>query len=404
MELGIDAEELLEAELIGLEAVGFKRKRLDDPQPSGRKRSVNTVFDQNVLRQITVVHYVQCHCTNGHEDHPRTASYFDEPRLFKGDSRASALRGTRVFMQAAEDFMAADDEVNMVIQRDYQCQTFYDSLNKTQAFVRLRQPDHPRIPPEMLPYFFRLSKTTDPATHTHETLHVSQELSEALQKISDCHPGFKSWKMHLTAPYSKLYLARNKARGLANENLDPDMCRRVYMFFDYIEEVASASSREAEALFAQGLVARAHIPALFREGEVVIEERQNSEPLALVISQGPGSDDRLTNWAVRGYHIAFDGKFSKIETYRHVSWPVDKNGKLVEGPVPINSLNIYPLQYETTGEVERVLRDRGAIIWACRQPCLLEYTTPKTSFEVQHVWQALPVISRLKETSNHVLI
>jgi hypothetical protein len=388
MEPRVDLEELLEAELVGMEAVGSKRQRLDDPQPSSRKRMANTMANQNAQPQSLVVHYVHCHGVDGHEDHPPAAYYYDEPRLFKGDSRASALRGTRLFQHNIESFMAADDDINIVIQRDYLCPDFYDSLNGTQAFVRLRQPDHPRIPREMQPYFFRLSKTTDPATHTHETIHVSQELSEALESISDCHAGFSSWKTHLTAPYSKLYHARNKARSFAKDILDPDMCRRVHLMFDHVEEVAGASSQEAEALFAQGLVARAHLPTLFREGQVIIQEGDNSEPSAFVITKGPGSENRLTNWPVRGYHIAFDGNFSRVEVSLRVSWPADKNGKLAEGPVPITSLNVYPLQYETTGEVERALRDRGAIIWACRQACLLEHNTPKTSFEVQHVWRA----------------
>lgn len=235
----------------------------------------------------------------------------------------------------------------------------------------------------MRPYFFRLTETTDFAVHNDEMLHPSQELAEALNILSKHGSTFGNWEKHLHAPYFKLYYARERARSLANQHLDPDVSQRVHHLVDHIESVAAASHREADLLLLQGLVSRTHLAALFQEGQVMVQDSESGDPMAYVITKSPRG--QFSTCEVTGCRIIFDGKFRKRYKTITLRWPLDARGQPLKGTVPITSLNVYPLHYETTGEVEKVLRQRGEIVWGCRERSLLEYSAPTTSFEVQQV-------------------
>lgn len=367
-----------------MEHHGIKRPRLDDPSVASQEHTPVTAPAATQLQSL-VVHNVLCTREGDHMSHPPDVIYFDGPRLFKGDSRASALRGLQVLRDEIRGYMAVNGHVNIMIQREYDCPLFYNSISRTNAFIGLKQPDHPPVPLTMQPYFYRLSQTTEFAGHVREMLHVSQELREALDSLSQYAPPLRSWPSHLGAPYAKFYHVRESLRFLASQHLEAGMCQRVHHLMDHVERIAAASHREAETLFAQGLVARKHLSALFQEGQVIVEEPENGEPLAYVVTEGPHSQSVVCQ--VRGYRIIFDGKFRRSYKSMEVKWPVDAKGYPAKGAVPIDALNVYPLKFGATGDLEEDLRHRGELVWACRQRCLLEYHSPKTSFEVQQVRQ-----------------
>lgn len=99
-----------------------------------------------------VIHAVRCDSgLPGHGEHDSQTMYLDQPRLSKGDSRASALRGQVELPGDIDEYLETYDDVNLIIQRGYDCLDFHAQCEE--LFERLPQPIHPRLPPNVRSYF-----------------------------------------------------------------------------------------------------------------------------------------------------------------------------------------------------------------------------------------------------------
>lgn len=111
---------------------GMKRASDDglatESRPSSRRRADESSTSNNSQHQILVVHNVKCSGTHDHGSHPEQEIYLDQPRLFKGDSRASVLRGSNALRGDIKGHMALNSHLNIIVQRDYDCPLFYQSL------------------------------------------------------------------------------------------------------------------------------------------------------------------------------------------------------------------------------------------------------------------------------------
>lgn len=107
-----------------------------DSRPSSMndERAPRESFQQP---QILIVHTVACSRTAAHADHHPRSSYFDCPRLFTGDHKASALRG-RYRIDNVEEYIEQHEELYMVINRVYSCEVYHESVQH--LFGRLQLP------------------------------------------------------------------------------------------------------------------------------------------------------------------------------------------------------------------------------------------------------------------------
>ncbi|KAI0430410.1 P-loop containing nucleoside triphosphate hydrolase protein [Xylaria sp. FL1042] len=320
-----------------------------------------------------MVHRVECtRQTLGHQLHAQIALYLDQPRLFKGDSGASPLRG-RNAISSVEEYVGAHEDISLVILKMYDCAGYHDHIQD--AFVRLPRPNHPPIPDYVRPYFSVLRDTSILAVAHHEAVAPSESLERVLGRLAkldstlaDCYPNLKP-------PYLQVYHTQARMKTLARETLDESTAALVFLLVDYVVESFGPEYQEAEALFSQGLVTKKHLAKLYRPNEVLVKVEED-QPVGYVSKNCPVHLDGPLN--LNCYKWTFDGQFQREEKVLTVAWPSDG-----PGPIPIASLSAYPLRYDPTRQLETTLRGRGTMFWACHKRCLVGYDAPIVSFEIQ---------------------
>ena len=69
-----------------------------------------------------------------HHDHPTSADYPDDPRLYHGDNRASPLRGRQPFHYNAELL----PDILMIVHRIHSCADYHKRVRDEFDFVEAR--------------------------------------------------------------------------------------------------------------------------------------------------------------------------------------------------------------------------------------------------------------------------
>ncbi|KAL2170510.1 hypothetical protein VTG60DRAFT_4796 [Thermothelomyces hinnuleus] len=352
--------------------------------------------DVRTKPQLVVLHRVECraqHSSPGHRTHDETCLFLDRPGLFPGDSRASALRGRQPVHAAAtpDEYLDRVPGVGLVVERTYDCEAYHRRIGH--SFVRLPLPagdasSGNRLPAELWPYFDvllpeneeRSGMPLEPAEAKTETICTSQPLRDAMDVLAERVPSlFAQWDAGLVPPYSQLYRNRVRMRELVGEVLDGRLAAHALLLLDYVEETFGTRYREADALFARGLVERSYLDMLFGPNEVVVCE-EDGEPVAYMSTPPPPrtAPDR-SHVIIACYTWAFDGAFRREHRNIQVHWPPEAK----DGTVPISKLNAYPLRLDPTGHLEVRLRDRGTMLWRCRKRNLVGYAAPTGPFEMQ---------------------
>ncbi|KAM6532569.1 hypothetical protein FSOLCH5_001993 [Fusarium solani] len=326
----------------------------------------------------TVVHQVRCtRSVPGHRRHWPSTLFLDEPRLFKGDNRASALRGQHPIPCSLEDYLETYPNTSFLVMRTYDCTEYHHTIRD--GFTRLPLPEADwEAATELRPYFYLLQRHGEPATAREESLQISPALREAMYKLESLEPLlFAQWEASLVPPYLQVYHTRARMRTLASEVLDEEDAVHVLLLLDYIEEAFGPQYREADELFEEGLVTRKHLDKLFGPNEVVVTI-EDGEPMAYasVICPSPTREDRPVR--LRCYNWTFDGGFHREEKDLHIPWPAKDHG-----PIAISDLEIHPLRFDLSGQLEQTLRDRGTMFWSCRKRNFLGYAANISSFEIQ---------------------
>ncbi|KAL6407257.1 hypothetical protein AUP68_10086 [Ilyonectria robusta] len=361
--------------------VGRKRRRLDSPEmglspeyeePPTRERTMDIIPPASL--KTKVIHAVQCDSeSTGHEAHHEQTLYLDQPRLFKGDSRASALRGKVELTDDIEEYLEIHDDVNLVIQRNYDCLDFHTQCEE--SFDRLPQPIHPRLPYNVRPYFYTLPHDSAFASSDSEGVVPSRELRRAMDTLAAHDATFAEWEANFVPPYLQLHQNATLLMSIAETLLNKNGLACVEQLISYISESSRLEYEEADELFSQGLVSQKHLAKLFKSNDILVRFEEG-EPLACVATKCTFTQTMYPNLTC--YNWAFDGRFYKVESYLGVAWPSNARGS-----IPITSLPIYPLRFDSTEELETTLRNRGAMFWACRKGHFVGYDAPKASFEIQ---------------------
>ncbi|KAH6890682.1 P-loop containing nucleoside triphosphate hydrolase protein [Thelonectria olida] len=370
-------------------SMGRKRQRLRSPatEPeSSQDESVASpahgeteytgfiVGDFSSTPGSLLVHTVACGLNViGHEEHAQVATYLDPPRLFEGDSHASALRGKERLPGHVQDYFESYDDANLIIKREYHCVYFHNLIGP--SFVKLPRPRHPEIPTKARPYFYILPRDSDIPNASKESVIPSPALKRAMDNLALHDQTFRDWEHRLVPPYLQLWPNLQRLRTLAEEILDSSDCERVDQLAAHIKQSSEEEYDEAMDWFSSGLVTKQHLAKLFKVGDVVVRI-EDGEPRAFVLTFGPLNQSSSFN--LQGYHWTFDGQFHKETQHLTVKWP-----KTDSEAIPIDSLDVYPLLFNTSGELEKELRDRGRMVWECRTRCLMGYDAPKAAFEIQ---------------------
>ncbi|KAI1739152.1 AAA family ATPase [Xylaria scruposa] len=352
----------------------FSSEEKDGPYRAGKRACSDPALTGSLKELSTlVVHCVNCATkTSGHRAHLQGALYLDRPRLFKGDSGASTLRG-RVPIHSIEQYVDTHEDVGLVIVKTYDCVDYHNHIQD--AFVRLPRPNHPPIPDDIRPYFNVLRDNCKYAVALDEAIAPSESLAKVLEQLAKLDPVLSDCYSNLKPPYLQVYHTRTRIKELARDKLDESKAALVFLLLDYVVESFGSEYQEAEALFSKGQVTKKHLAKLYGPNEVLVTI-EDDEPVGYLSKKCPVSAG--SSFTLSCYKWTFDGQFRKDGRALTVEWPSDGRG-----PIHIASLNAYPLRYDPTKQLEMTLRNRGTMFWACRKRCFVGYDAPTASFDIQ---------------------
>ncbi|KAL2148121.1 hypothetical protein VTH82DRAFT_2016 [Thermothelomyces myriococcoides] len=347
-----------------------------ESQKSPRSRKGNDDDDDDddakEKPRLVVLHRVECtaqHNSPGHRTHDEACLFLDRPGLFPGDNHASPLRGRQPVhaVTTPDEYLDRVSGVGLVVERIYDCEAYHQRLGH--SLVRLPLPEDEESS----------SMPLEPAKAETEMIWASQPLRDAMNVLAGREPSlFAQWDAGLVQPYPQLYRNMARMRELVAEVLDGRLAMHAVLLLDYVEETFGSRYREADALFARGLVERSYLDLLFRPNEVVVCE-ENGEPIAYMSTpQPPRTAPGRDQVSIECYAWAYDGVFRREQRTILVRWPPEGGG-----PMPISKLSAYPLRLDPTGHLETKLRERGHMFWRCRKRNFVEYVVPTGIFEMR---------------------
>ncbi|KAB8225697.1 hypothetical protein BDV33DRAFT_230164 [Aspergillus novoparasiticus] len=337
-----------------------------------KRRRLNSPLTFTPSPWIFTIHTVVCKNSELHLHHPWTQHYLDVPRLFKGDSKASPLRG----LQHIDDIdeISKSDDIGVILFKTYSCNEYYSRIER--LFDPLQQPKHPPLS-NLLPYFYSLKEDGNEAQHWSERVElISSSLKNALHRLTDIsleRLENLTNKRNIDELYHYFYFNRKgEPKGIsALHNSDQD---QVLAFRQFMECTFGHEYDEADRLFSQGDTSWKHLRKLFPPNEVVVTYR-DGEPMAYLV-QACYQLDNL-EFSLDCHSWGFDGAFYQEKTQFTLKWASTE-----EERIEIQDLEVYPLKYDDTG-VEETLRRRGEKFWQCRQRRFIAYTAPQSTFELR---------------------
>ncbi|KAH7370954.1 AAA family ATPase [Rhexocercosporidium sp. MPI-PUGE-AT-0058] len=330
--------------------------------------------------EYLLVHKVECGQSINHNHHPASSYFLDTPRLFAGDNKASALRGTISITDVGEH-LEDNEHISIIIYRNYDCEEYHESIEE--GFERLRLSDYGvRTVSAMRPYLFVLRKNMEVATCISEDMTLlSHDLKEAIRNLENLDPrinynSFRQDHWSLKAPYLQLYHFRDFIRQIIPRLSSAEEQQHVVVLLRYIDQEFEDDYAEADNLFAKGLVSQKHYSKLFGPDETVVTMKEG-QPVASVSRGLP--DTGHSNPTLYCENWSFDGVFERKESIFEVTWPSTSSEIL-----PIVDLELFPLKYDQVGTKQRLL-DRGQLLWNCRKRRYMSYRVPGSKGAIQTV-------------------
>jgi hypothetical protein len=330
--------------------------------------------------EFLLIHKVECGQSINHNHHLGTSYFLDVPRLFTGDNKASALRGT-ISITDVEEHLEDNEHISIVIYRTYDCEEYHESIEE--GFERLKLSNYGvRTVSAMRPYLFVLREDMAPATAILEDMTLlSSDLKEALRNLETLDPrinynSFRQDDWSLKAPYLQLYHFRNFIRQTTRRLTNIEERRHVNVLLRYIDEAFGDDYAEADDLFSRGLVSQKHHSKLFGPNETVVNMKDSQTVASL--SRGLPNTDRSTptlyceNWN-------FDGVFGRKENTVNIRWPSTSSAIL-----QIVDLELFPLKHDRIGTRQKLLA-RGQVLWKCRKRRYMSYRVPGGKGDIQTV-------------------
>lgn len=346
-----------------------KRKRDEDLsrdiQPGSKSIDSNTLSYSSL--STSILHRVNCGKKGHHADHPGIAYYADIPHLFRGDSKASFLRGKRPILNT-EMNPDTKDTNSVILYKIYSCDDYHEAIQN--QFENLPTPSNPDLT-KVAAYFYRLPDDGEEATAMKEEISlISEELQEALSELT----GTKRNDIQALSGEATLIFVCNLFYHYRQPD-HPDILAlkhehqwQIRSLQQFIENTYGVDFNEADDLFSRHRVTYSHLAKLFGPEEIVVTgQKYPGQPRAYMLSEvleiSAGSLS-LSCWSWN-----FDGQFWREPASLTVDWPFSDNEE-----VPIDELNIYPLRLDRSGIYERLMK-RGLKFWDCRNGKYISYTS-----------------------------
>ncbi|KAL5000598.1 P-loop containing nucleoside triphosphate hydrolase protein [Aspergillus recurvatus] len=324
-----------------------------------------------------VIFHVDCTRLGVHKKHEASTAYLDHPRLFKGDSMLSALRGKKE-IQDVHKFLEQHGALNFVVNKRFQCEEYH--IEMAPLFDSLPMPQNPKVPESIQPYFFSLRRHGDLAIASTETITIlSESLKDAVVTVTgmryDHVSNLKNLRnmnmlQHLLYQYHRLKEERAIPLPATQRRLLDD-------FLDYMKWSSGPDYDQADELFGQGLITKAHLAKLCGPSEIMVTN-VNTHPRAYMIERPPKSGTAPLELGMWSWEFE-DGVFRQKGTEMALDWP---SSVAADESIPITNLEIYPLRYAAPG-VERRLKARGELFWLCRNQRFVAYDPPNGLLGIQ---------------------
>ena len=355
----------------------------DSYQINPLQRRASLIQDgQKIAPVYRLVHRVICDNRRAdgedHEEHSPSADYLDEPRLFKGDTRGTALRGMQPLLNPQE-YWDDHPEVCAIVTKEYNCSSYHRRVRDRFHLIAPGIDRH--VFNKFRAWFYRLDVDGPSAVSVGESIIISQPLvSSLIELIHDNQLGEWDQERNLKAPYDYFYHFRRHLRQHSEKQLEPAYHEELEVLLDYIDETQGDNFNRVDAMFESGMVHREIFGKLFRPNDLIVTS-QEGHPRGFVAERVYVNDRQSASErqsvTLECWTWDFDGSFRKKATQIQVSWP----GNVPR--IPVTSLSAWPLRLDKSDMRER-LDKRGKMFWACRYKKLVSYNAPTpTIFELQ---------------------
>jgi hypothetical protein len=358
--------------------VEYASEELSEGQVSNKKLRLNPQLTAKI--EYMILHEVECKNIGSHVQHKHRAVYFDCPKLFAGDSKASALRGKHAVVPT--DYLEAHPGVHFLVYRTFSCNKYCAEYEDD--FDHLQVPNiEPHVLSTIRSHFYSLPHNGRPAIPASERVEiVSRQLRAAMETLESSYPNnFKFWTTQnaLCYPYLQIFYNRNLLSELSttpSDSLQDTQSRTIGIIFDYWKGRCAVEWNEAASLFHNGHVSLLHFAKLFEPNQLVVTF-VDKQPLAYfcegcqVVSS---SILELDCWSWQ-----YSGSFYRVRRRLTLKWP-----SRLSDSIEITELAIYPLKYGPES-LTGLLKSRGQTFWDCRIRNFVSYAAPTTVFELRAI-------------------
>lgn len=327
----------------------MKKRKIDRVEGSCERTSSETRPNPKTqYSQIFVIHIVNCEQSGAHADHDDELTYFDRPRLFAGDHKASILRGERK-IEDLDEYIEQHEELSVLVRRYYDCQAHHASVDN--LFERLQLPhQNVTITSRIRPYLFSLAQDTKEAMWEFEEIDIlSGPLKSTLSNfgIGDITT--------MKAPYVPFYHQKHLVDDFLRspEGSDDEELKNLA---SYIDREYGENFDEADDLFSRGLVSLEHFDKLFKLDDIVVM-KVKGHPQAYACTNLRNT--RGKKFSMDCMSWVFDGNFRQNHETLSVEWPAHAD------VVRIQDLELFPLRFVKDGTRE-CLKERGLKFWDFR--------------------------------------
>ncbi|KAL4933484.1 ATP-binding protein [Aspergillus undulatus] len=317
-----------------------------------------------------VIHRTVCSAQKDHTNHPEQANYFDAPRLFHGDSRASNLRGEEQ-IDDTDEYLEDHEDISLVWVKVYNCDDYLVSVRD--QFEVLRAPLHP-MDPMLMRHFSILHADGDEATPEHEHITIVDDVIKAAVKEAvgiQCERISTAARTQETsAAVSRLYIHLRQPDIYPLET--DESAKGLEDLLKYMKMAFKKEYQDADDVFARGCVTRKHLAKLFWKDEVIVASRGGQSRAYLLKGWPYWARDKFVFPCVTW---SFDGQFFQEEEEVTLDYAFE-----AEEEVPISALPVYPLR--VADDVKARLMKRGSAFWRCRNGRFVSYTPAHSTVEI----------------------
>lgn len=341
--------------------------------------------------------------------------YFDRPQWTKGQDGSGVLR-SQLPVTNFDLYLEKNKDISFIVYKTY---CVPQDIPKTQGAGDRQLSSH----------------DLNEAVVVDESIQpVNEALANAVEGLLEAKDEYasilKSFEQtsELTAPYLFVFHQRNEWDSIRLP-LPESSHQQMAMLWEYILQSQGAEYAAADSKISTGKITPQLLKYLFKPGQLLVQSKdgeiqgwmcedwpeaarietasnmQNSTADAKKHERLKSHIEANPKWRLEAWHWEFDGEFHRKTDTLSVSVGAENN---TEHGVPIDTLDIFPLQYASDATFDQ-LRRRGRSFWECRKRALVSYRgdedTNDSSLVSKHVDMLdfkICLIDSLSDTSSRL--